>query len=104
MEGQNENLNNELTQQIQNLLQEIKNEQHPMEDDETLIGYIRDGIYDINQTSGENIDYEVDRKARSLLKNYVFYARFKLLAEFQQLYGGDYVNLQAKYYKTSDIH
>ena len=103
MEGQNENLNNELTQQIQNLLQEIKNEQHPMEDDETLISYINDGIYDINEISGEHINYEVDRVAKSLLKNYVFYARYKRLAEFKQLYGGEYAYLQAKYYKPSSV-
>lgn len=100
MEEQNENLNNA---QLQSILQEIKNEQHPMEEDETLIGYINDGIYDIDETSGEHIDYEVDRVAKSLLKNYVFYARYKRLAEFKQLYGGEYAYLQAKYYKPSSV-
>lgn len=89
--------------QIQKLLQEIRNEQHPLEDDETLIGYIKDGEYDINENSGENIEYEVDLKAKSLLKNYVLYARYKRLAEFKQLYGGEYANLQAKYYKPTSV-
>lgn len=89
--------------QIQKLLQEIKNEQHPLEDDETLIGYIKDGEYDINEDSGEKIDYEIDLKAKSLLKNYVLYARYKRLAEFKQLYVGDYAYLQAKYYKPSSV-
>lgn len=89
--------------QIQKLLQEIRNEQHPLEDDGTLIGYIKDGEYDINENSGENIEYEVDLKAKSLLKNYVLYARYKRLAEFKQLYGGEYANLQAKYYKPTSV-
>lgn len=89
--------------QIQALLQEIRNEQHPLEDDETLIGYIKDGEYDINEDSGEKIKYEVDLKAKSLLKNYVLYARYKRLAEFKQLYAGEYANLQAKYYNPTSI-
>lgn len=89
--------------QIKALLQEIRNEQHPIEDDETLIGYIKDGEYDINEDSGEKIDYGIDLKAKSLLKNYVLYARYKRLAEFKQLYAGEYANLQAKYYKSSSV-
>lgn len=89
--------------QIEKLLQEIKNEQHPLEDDKTLIGYIKDGEYDINIDSGKNINYEIDLKAKSLLKNYVLYARYKRLAEFKQLYIGEYANLQAKYYKSTNI-
>lgn len=89
--------------QIEKILQEIRNEQHPMENDEALIGYIKDGEYDINDVSGENIDYEIDLKAKTLLKNYVLYARYKRLAEFKELYGGDYANLQAKYYKPSSV-
>lgn len=89
--------------QIEELLQEIRNEQHPLEDDETLIGYIKYGEYDINENSGEKIKYEIDLKAKSLLKNYVLYARYKRLAEFKQLYAGEYANLQAKYYKPSSL-
>lgn len=89
--------------QIQEVLEEIKNEQHPIEDDQTLIGYIKRGEYDINEFSGENINYEIDLKAKSLLINYVLYARYQRLAEFKQLYGAEYANLQAKYYKPSSV-
>lgn len=89
--------------QLLKLLQEIRNEQHPLEDDETIMGYIKDGEYDINGDSGEIIDYEIDLKAKSLLKNYVLYARYKRLAEFKQLYAGEYANLQAKYYNPTSI-
>lgn len=91
--------------QIQTLLQEIKNEQHPstFKEDEEFIGYIKDGIYDINKICGAEIDYEKDLKARSLLKNYVLYADYKRLAEFRQLYGDEYAFLQAEYYKPTDL-
>ncbi len=89
--------------QINNILKEVKNEQHPLEDEETLNGYINDGIGDINEFSGADIDYEKDTVAKSLLKNYVFYARFKRLAEFKQLYVGEYAYLQAKYYRPPSI-
>ncbi len=90
-------------EQIKELLREIQNEQHPVEDEETLRGYIKEAQFDINESSGEEIDYSKDLKARKLLKNFVLYDRFKRLAEFKQLYVGDYVNLQAKYYKPTDI-
>lgn len=91
--------------QINELITEIKGEQHisPFEEDEVLKGYIKEAEYDINDKAGAKIDYEKDLKARSLLKNYVLYARFKRLAEFKQLYVGEYANLQADYYKPSDI-
>lgn len=89
--------------QIQELLQEIKNEQHPIEDDKTLIGYIKKGEYDINDSLGAKIDYEIDLKARSLLIDYVLYSRYKRLAEFKQLNAGEYAELQAKYYKPSNV-
>lgn len=89
--------------QIKKLLKEIRNEQHPIEDDETLIGYIKKGEYDINDSSGEKIDYEIDLKARSLLIDYVLYSRYKRLPEFKQLNAGEYAELQAKYYKSSSV-
>ena len=90
--------------QIQKLLQEIKNEQHisPFEEDSVIISYIKEAEYDINRC-GPDINYEEDLKARSLLKNYVFYAREKRLAEFKQLYAGEYALLQAEYYKPTDV-
>lgn len=91
--------------QIEELLQEIKREQHisPFREDEEFIGYIKDGEYDINKVCGTEIDYEKDLKARSLLKNYVLYADYKRLAEFKQLYGAEYALLQAEYYKPTDV-
>ncbi len=91
--------------QIEKLLKEIRDEQHitPFEKDETIIGYIKEAEFDINKSSGAEINYEVDLKAKSLLKNYVFYAREKKLAEFKQLYGDQYALLQAEYYKPTDI-
>ena len=91
--------------QIHKLIDEIRGEQHIsyMEDDGVVNGYIKDGEYDINDCCGEQINYEVDLKARSLLKNYVLYARFKRLAEFKQLYVGEYAYLQAKYYNPSSL-
>lgn len=91
--------------QIENLIKEIRGEQHisSAEKDDTLKDYIKEAEYDINSSSGSEIDYEKDLKARVLLKNYVLYRRFSRLAEFKQLYGGEYANLQSKYYKPSDI-
>lgn len=91
--------------QIEKLLTEVRNEQHitPFEKDVTIIGYIKEAEYDINKAVGAEINYEIDLNAKSLLKNYVFYAREKRLAEFKQLYGGEYASLQAKYYKPTDL-
>lgn len=91
--------------QIKELLQEIKNEQHPssLKKDEEFIGYIKDGEYDINKACGTEIDYKEDLRARSLLKNYVLYADYKRLAEFKQLYGAEYALLQAEYYKPTNV-
>ena len=92
-------------EQIKSLLEEIKREQHPspFKDDNEFLGYIKDGEYDINKACGAKIDYQKDLKARSLLKNYVLYADYKRLAEFKQLYGGEYAILQAEYYKPTDV-
>lgn len=91
--------------QIQKLLQEIKQEQHPspFKEDDEFIGYIKEGQYNINNICGAEINYDEDLQARSLLKNYVLYADYKRLAEFKQLYGAEYAHLQAKYYKPTDV-
>ena len=91
--------------QVIELLEEIKQEEHtsPYKEDEEIIGYIKDGQYDINEVCGTEIDYVEDLKARSLLKNYVLYADYKRLAEFKQLYGAEYAFLQAKYYKPTEV-
>ena len=102
-----EELENEVSENeaYQSLLQEIIKEQHisPFEEESVIIGYIKEAEYDINESCGSIIDYEDDLKARSLLKNYVLYAREKRLAEFKQLYAGEYALLQAKYYQPTDI-
>ena len=92
-------------EKIKKLLEEIKLEQHtsPFKEDKEIIGYIKDGEYDINYHTGTKIDYDVDLHARSLLKNYVLYADYKQLAEFKELYVGDYADLQAKYNNDSNI-
>jgi len=91
--------------QIQELIEQIRKEQHisPFEDDDVIKGYIKEAEYDINYHCGAEIDYEEDLKARSLLKDYVLYAREKRLAEFRQLYAGEYAILQAEYYKPTGI-
>lgn len=91
--------------QIEKLLKEIKDEQHitPFEKDSIIIGYIKEAEFDIDKNIGAKIDYEIDLKARSLLKNYVLYTREKRLAEFKQLYGGEYATLQAEYYKPTNV-
>ena len=91
--------------QLYELLEEIRGEQHISlnEDDNVVMGYLKDAQYDIDECCGEKINYKVDLKARSLLKNFVLYARYSRLAEFRQLYAGEYAYLQAKYYKPSDV-
>lgn len=91
--------------QNKELLQEIRDKQHisPFEDDKTIESYITEAKFDINNIAGAEINYSEDFQAKSLLENYVFYARHKRLAEFKERYGGEYVKLQAKYYRNSDI-
>ena len=93
------------TTQIEKILKEIKSEQHlsPFKEDEEIISYIKEGEFDINHVTGKEINYDEDLQARSLLKNYVLYADNKRLAEFKELYGGEYAFLQARYYWYSDI-
>ncbi len=90
---------------IKEIITEIRNEQHisSAEKEETLKSYVKEAEYDINYSSGSKIDYKKDLQARSLLKNYVLYRRFNRLAEFKQLYGGEYANLQARYYKPTSL-
>lgn len=90
---------------IMSLIKEIRLEQHisPFRENEEFVGYVKEGMYDINDKCGAKIDYDKDLKARSLLKNYVLYADFKRLAEFKELYGGEYAELQADYYNPTDV-
>lgn len=88
------------------ILKEVRREQNisPFIKDITILQYIKDGIYDIkDDCCSGNVDFDKDFKARSLLKDYVFYANNKRLAEFKKLYEGEYVALQARYYSDTSI-
>ena len=91
--------------QLNKVLEEIKAEQQisPYFDDSALTNYIKEGEYDINNAVGKIVDYEEDLEARSLLKNYVLYANHKRLAEFKELYRGEYAELQIKYNRDTDV-
>lgn len=90
---------------IKSILNEIKSEQaiSPKIPDDNFINYIKEGMYDLNDSVGCIIDYKTDLSARSLLKNYVLYANYKRLAEFKELYIKDYVALQFKYNRDASI-
>lgn len=90
---------------IKVLADEIILEQHiaPTINEREIINYVKDGIYNINKQIGENIDYTKDLAAKSLLKNYCLYARYKRLAEFNQIYVSDFVKLQIRYNRDSNI-
>lgn len=92
-------------QLISDLIKEIRNEQaiSPKQKDETFKKYICEGMYSINEKVGFQINYNNDLTARSLLKNYILYANYKRLAEFEELYERDYVSLQIKYNRDSNI-
>lgn len=85
---------------LEKLIKEIRVEQqiHPLFPNEAIQNYIYEGMHDINQVAGTQIDYDDDLSARSLLKNYVLYAHHKRLAEFREVYLSEYTKLQIKYY------
>lgn len=91
--------------QLNKVLEEIKAEQQisPYFSDDILKNYIKEAEYDINNSVGKIVDYEEDLEARSLLKNYVLYANHKRLAEFKELYRGEYAELQIKYNRDTDV-
>ena len=86
--------------EIQVFLNEYREENHisPFRSDSEFTEYIKDGIADINDYCGTKIDYQKDRKARRLLKNYVLYADYKKLAEFEKIYEDKYDELQRDYF------
>lgn len=90
---------------IKKFINEMRMENHitPFREDEEFTDYIKDGIFDINEYCATEIDYDKDLKARRLLKYYVLYADYKILAEFKQKYIGVYDELQRKYYINSHI-
>lgn len=88
---------------IKSLLDDILLEQQisPFLDEQIIINFINDGIYDIEKNVGFKIDFSKDLKARTLLKYYVMYANHKKLAEFKELYRSEYLELQREYYINS---
>lgn len=91
--------------QIQKVVEEIRGEQHvsPFEKDTILIGYVKEAEFNINNEVGVKINYFTDLDAKSLLKDYVMYARHARLAEFKELYTGSYEKLRAYYYKHTNL-
>lgn len=90
---------------IVDLVSEIRKEQliNPNIPNENFERYVKEGIYNINNSVGVSINFDEDMDARVLLKNYVLYANYKRLAEFKELYMIDYVALQIKYNNDSEL-
>ena len=87
-----------MEEEIEKIILEVRQEQSisPNISDQMLKNYVKEGIYDINDNCGMEIDYSKNLKARSLLKN-------NRLAEFKELYRGEYFALQAEYYKAASL-
>ncbi len=92
-------------EQINRLVSEIRKEQQvsPSLPDTNFVSYVKQGEFDINEIAGCKINYEKDLKARELLKNYVLYANHKRLAEFKELYLAEYVTLQLRYNRDTNV-
>lgn len=84
---------------VADIVKEVRIEQSisPKIPDDNFTNYVKEGMYNINDSVGYMIKYDEDLEARVLLKNYVLYANHKRLAEFKELYIADYVKLQIKY-------
>ena len=90
---------------VENIVKEVRKEQSisPKLPDDNFINYVKEGMYNINDSVGCMINYHEDLEARALLKNYVLYATHKRTAEFKELYMTDYVKLQVKYNVDTSI-
>ncbi len=90
---------------VENIVKEVRKEQSisPKLPDDNFINYVKEGMYNINDSVGCMINYDEDLEARALLKNYVLYANHKRTAEFKELYMADYVKLQVKYNVDTSI-
>lgn len=82
--------------EITELINEYREENHisPFREDSEFINYIKEGVQDINDYVGQEIDYKTNLIARSLLKRYVLYADYKKLEEFKQKNITEYDKLQ----------
>lgn len=93
------------TTSIEQLLEEIRVEQKisPLRNISELENILKEGIYDIEYNVGNYIDFDVDLQARSLLKDYVLFADHNMKSKFKEEYSTEYINLQFKYNKDSNI-
>lgn len=87
------------------LLEEIRSEKKisPLKKNEEFEKLLLEGIYDIEEAIGFYIDFDKDLKARKLLKNYVLYSMYNLLAKFKEDYLSEYTELQFRYNRDSII-
>ncbi|QIK85855.1 hypothetical protein G7061_04205 [Erysipelothrix sp. HDW6B] len=85
---------------IKKIIEEVRQEfaLSPFDTDSMIATYLKEGIYDIERIAGSQIDYDKDMQARVLLKNYVNYRRHGRLAEFKEVYAGEYTEIQIKYF------
>lgn len=82
-----------------NLLEEYKNEFGITwkQDDAKLSRYLRSGKQYLSETMGASIDFEVDERAKTLLFDYVRYARSNSLEYFTNNFSTEIFTLQMKY-------
>lgn len=64
---------------------------------ERIIGYIRSGIYRINEIAGADIDYSEDLAARTLLKDYCRYENAHAGEDFETNFLAQLTSLNMKY-------
>ena len=60
-------------------------------------GYIKDGVYKINDIARAEVDYDADRAARALLKSYCIYANGQILNMWSENYLTDINDLHHHY-------
>jgi len=102
--NKDEQNNISLTELERKILAEVKNDLQlsPSQNiDNLLINHIREGIVDINENNGFVTNYDEDIISRRLLKLYVIYAYYKRLAEFKNLYSGEYAERQRHYFQAT---
>lgn len=89
--------------EYKDILEEIKEEQQipSFSMDGPLKNYLKEGVYFLNSITSTEIDFGNDMNARSLLKNYVFYANHGQLDKFMEVYQYAYIELQIKYTKNT---
>ena len=80
---------------IINLIDELRGEFKipPYYEDDALTDYLKEGDAYLTDLVA-NINYDNDLLARSLLKNYCYYAYFKKLDEFNEVYNASIIKWQ----------